>query len=225
LKALVSGAEGSIGSAVAARLTRDGWEIVSVESSHRQSSRSQLVVDFGNDVELGAAIEAVAQDLNAIAICHGYNERGPYDRVSPAQWRKLLDANLTSVYVILYHALPKMPAGSSVGIVSSTAGLDRTPVGGPHYTVSKWGLHGLVRHLAADVGPRNIRINAIVPGFVDNEAGRSFLDGEARDRFLQTIPLRRAATPEEIAAVMAFVLSPDAAYVTGALIPITGGYR
>jgi NAD(P)-dependent dehydrogenase (short-subunit alcohol dehydrogenase family) len=98
-------------------------------------------------------------------------------------------------------------------------------VGGPHYTASKWALNGLVRHLVDELGAKGIRINAVCPGFVDNPMGRAYLTEEDIEQAVQTIPLRRAAHPSEVAAVVRFLLSDEASYVTGAAIPVSGGFQ
>ncbi len=83
----------------------------------------------------------------------------------------------------------------------------------------------MVRHLADDLGPSGIRINSIMPGLVDNPMGRAFLTEAEYLSALKDIPLRRAAEPDEIAKVAMFLLSDAASYVTGANLPVSGGYR
>jgi NAD(P)-dependent dehydrogenase (short-subunit alcohol dehydrogenase family) len=158
-------------------------------------------------------------------LAHGMLEIGPFAKVSPKAWRHLLDINLNSIYAILHAVVPRMAAGGSIVIVSSTAGFDHSPIGGPHYTSSKWGINGLVRHLADDLGPSGIRINSVCPGLVDNPMGRAFLSEQEYLSAFDDIPLRRAATPDEIAKVVMFLLGDGASFITGANIPVSGGYK
>jgi NAD(P)-dependent dehydrogenase (short-subunit alcohol dehydrogenase family) len=137
----------------------------------------------------------------------------------------MLDINLNSIYAILHAALPRMRPGASIVVISSTAAFDHSPIGGPHYTAGKWALNGLVRHLADDLGPGGIRINSVCPGLVDNPMGRAFLTEQQYLAAFEDIPLRRAATPDEIANVVMFLLGEEASFVTGALVPVSGGYR
>jgi 3alpha(or 20beta)-hydroxysteroid dehydrogenase len=136
-----------------------------------------------------------------------------------------MDANVNSVYTILHSVAGKLRTGSSVVLISSTAGLDHSPVGGPHYTASKWALNGLVRHLVDEFGTRGIRINSVCPGFVDNPMGRAYLTAEQIEDAIKVIPMRRAGRPAEIAAVVDFLLGEDASYISGALIPVSGGFQ
>jgi NAD(P)-dependent dehydrogenase (short-subunit alcohol dehydrogenase family) len=218
---LFTGVDGSIGMAIAARLREAGARISAL--SH-VPAEAATTVNFSDDDALVAAVNAV-DELDNVVLSHGLLEQGPWHAVSPKAWRNMLDVNLNSVYTILVTALPKMRRGGSIVVVSSTAALDHSPVGGPHYTTGKWGLNGLVRHLADDLGPDGIRINSIMPGLVDNPMGHAFLEEAEYLAALRAIPLRRAAEPDEIAKVAMFLLSDAASYVTGANVPVSGGYR
>ena len=216
---LFTGVGGSIGMAIERRLRQAGAKISAL--SHVPSGGAN-VVDFSDDDALTRAV-TVLGDLDNIVLSHGLLEPGPWHEVPASKWRKMLDVNLNSIYSVLYAALPNMRRGGSIVIISSTAALDHSPVGGPHYTVSKWGLNGLVRHLAYELGPRGIRINSIMPSLVDNPMGRALLTEAEYLSAIQDIPLRRAAEPDEIAKVTLFLLSDSASYVTGVNLPVSGG--
>lgn len=220
---LFTGVGGSIGSAILERLRRASARVVAL--AHEPADGVELLADFSDDAELRERVAEVEGDLDHIVLAHGLLEPGPWSAVTPSAWRQLLDVNLNSIYGILHAALPKLRRGGSVVVISSTAAFDHSPVGGPHYTASKWALNGLVRHLAHDLGPSGIRINCVCPGLVDNPMGRMLLDDRTYEHALQEIPLRRAATSDEIASVVMFLLSSEASFITGAHIPVSGGYQ
>jgi 2-hydroxycyclohexanecarboxyl-CoA dehydrogenase len=217
---VVTGAGGAIGSAVAARLRADGHRIVTL--GHSQGA--DVVVDFADDAALEEAVAGMGP-LRALALCHGYLEPSPTPELTVDRFRAMIEINLVSVYAIIRTALRALDDGTAIVVVSSTAGFDHSPVGGPHYTVSKWGLNGLVRHLADELGDRAIRINAVNPGLIANPMGHMFLTQEQYDADARALPLRRAGRDEEVASVISFLLSDESSYVTGAHIPVSGGLQ
>jgi NAD(P)-dependent dehydrogenase (short-subunit alcohol dehydrogenase family) len=193
--------------------------------AHEPSADAELVADFSSDSSLEDALSSLSGKFNGIVLSHGILEPGPIDKVSPSQWRRMMDINLNSLYYIIYHCLPRLVDGSSIVTISSTAAFDHSPVGGPHYTSGKWGVNGMVRHLAFDLGKRGIRINAVCPGLVESPMGHALLTDEQYKASLSEIPLGRPADGSEIADVVSFLLSSASSYMTGALIPVSGGYR
>jgi len=220
---LFTGVGGAIGSAILQQLRTAGCMVTSL--GHLPTPETSQVADFTDDDALSASVAGIRGPLQGVVLSHGILEPGPWRDVPPKAWRHLLDINLNSIYAILHAALPKVVEGGSIVVISSTAAFDHSPVGGPHYTASKWALNGLVRHLADDLGPSGIRVNSICPGLVDSPMGRALLSEAGYLAAFDEIPLRRPATPDEIAKVVMFLLSDQSSYVTGALIPVSGGYR
>ena len=217
---IVTGTGGAIGRAAAERLRADGARVVTIG----HSPGADLVVDFRDDAALEEAVRSVGP-LRSLALCHGYLEPTPIAELDVARFRAMIDVNLVSMFTIIRASLPALPDGSAIAVVSSTAAFDHSPVGGAHYTVGKWGLNGLVRHLSDELGKRAIRINSVCPGLIDNPMGRAFLSPEHYDSDARNIPIGRAGTNEEVAATIAFLLSSEASYITGTNIPVSGGYR
>ena len=220
---LLTGIGGSIGNAIHTKLQNAGSVVTTI--SHDPKETGAILADFRDDDAMRAAVDKAPAKLDGLVFAHGFLQRGPAEAVSPSDWRHMLDINLTSIYTLIHAALDRLHERSSIVIISSTAGLDHSPIGGPHYTVSKWGLNGMVRHLCDDLGPRGIRINTICPGLVDNPMGHAFMTKAAYEACFDAIPLRRAATPDEIASAATFLLSDGASFITGANIPVSGGFQ
>lgn len=221
---LLTGGGGSLGSAIATELTENGYDLITLEHLH-SSADTDLKADFADPNMLKHTVASIESRLDGLVAAHGILEMSGLEEVSPERWRHMMAANVDSVYAIIHYAHQKLRDGASIVVISSTAGLDHSPVGGPHYTASKWALNGLVRHLAATLGRRNIRINAVCPGFVNNPMGRLNMTDMDIERAIGEIPLQRAAEPREVATVVNFLMSNKASYITGALIPVSGGYN
>jgi NAD(P)-dependent dehydrogenase (short-subunit alcohol dehydrogenase family) len=149
---------------------------------------------------------------------------GPVTDIEAANWRAELDANLTSVFYCLKHELPAMTNGGAIVNNGSLAAVGGIP-GMAAYTAAKHGVLGLTRAVALESVDRGVRVNALVTGNTDTPLYRS-LSGVAADEPLPPAPnpTRRAAGPDEIAAAVAYLLSDEAAFVTGAALTIDGGY-
>jgi len=144
-------------------------------------------------------------------------------RMKREDWDRVLTVNLTGAFEMTRAVLPAMVRARYGRIVnvSSVVGLMGNP-GQANYCAAKAGLLGFTKSLAKEVASRSITVNAVAPGFIDTEMTQA-LQKEARDRMSGLIPLGRLGTPADVAAGVAFLLSPGAAYITGEVLNISGG--
>lgn len=144
-------------------------------------------------------------------------------RMSEEDFTSVLDTNLTGTFRVVKHAAKGMlrQRKGRIVLISSVVGLLGS-AGQANYAASKAGLVGFARSLARELGSRNITVNVVAPGFVDTDM-TAVLDDERRKEILAGVPLGRYAAPSEIASAVRFLSSDDAAYITGAVVPVDGG--
>ena len=150
------------------------------------------------------------------------------DRLDLAVWTRTIETNLTGAFITCKHGLRALLQSDcpnrSVIITVSPTGIRGNAPGEDAYSVSKAGVIGLMRVLAADYAPEGIRVNGVMPGFTDTRANAYVFEDETLlEEALRLIPLRRVGTPEDIAAMMAWVASDEARYATGAIFTVDGG--
>ncbi len=150
------------------------------------------------------------------------------DDVDEGAWTRSLGINLTAAFLVTKAVVPHMRERQSgrIVMVSSVAGRNMSRLSGPEYTAAKGGLLALMRHLAVELGPYNITVNAVAPGPTLVERVAKKWEGRPADEratLLKSIPLGRLARPEEVVAAILFLASDDAAYITGACLDVNGG--
>jgi NAD(P)-dependent dehydrogenase (short-subunit alcohol dehydrogenase family) len=191
--------------------------------------------DAASASELGAAVEAISAQLDAVDIL--FNNVGmpnPHgiDDITEATWTKSIDVNLKSNFFLTQLVLPlmrKSGRGGSIIFTSSAAGLMGSYTT-PLYSLTKAGLIGLTKSLAAVLAPENIRVNAICPGPVRTPMLAGFMSkpadatDEVAELYSSRVPLGRVAEPHEVAEAVLFLASDRASYVTGVPLPVDGGY-
>lgn len=214
-RALVTGAASGIGAATVERLRRDGWEVVGADRAE---------ADVRDEAAVAALVEA-AQPLDLVVACAGVQLHGrdaPAAELDLDAWRETLDVNLTGAFLTAKHALRALGRGGCLVVVASAAGV--APVARHYhaYTASKAGLVGLVQVLAVDYAGAGIRVNAVLPGFVETPlVARVTADEGWLANVVAGVPLGRPGTAAEVADAIAYLA--DAEFVTGALLRVDGG--
>lgn len=145
--------------------------------------------------------------------------------ITDSEWAAVLRVCLTGAFVVSQACLPAMRAAGFGRIVniSSTAGKTVSTLGGAHYTAAKSGLLGLTRAMAKEAAGWGVTVNAVCPGLIGTEMVYSSIDSEVVRGYAESFPIPRLGTPDEVAAVVDFLVSEDAAYVTGAAVDVNGG--
>ena len=235
--ALVTGASRGIGKHTAILMARLGARVGVAYARDEAAARATLAetggagvvldADLGVDGEaerLVARAEEALGPLDILVANHGIWKRAPIEDMTAAQWDEMLVTNLGSVRALCAEAARRMLARGrgSIVLVASTAGQRGEPFHS-HYAATKGAIIALTKSLAAELGPRGVRVNCVAPGWVMTDMSRGALEGTSGDGIRRAIPLGRPGTPEEIAGPIAFLASDMASYLHGQVLSVNGG--
>ena len=240
--ALVTGASRGIGEAVARLLSRAGASVV--VAAGRDTARAEAVADRIREAGGAAAVvvgdvtdpdvparyvAAAREDFGGLDIL--VNNAGIWEEADIADLpdvdlARTLDTNLVSVFRLCREAVPLLAESRAGRIVnvSSTASLLGEPRHSP-YAASKGGMDALTRSLAVELGPRGITVNSVAPGWTLTEMTEEELETDAGRALVESIPLRKIATPADVAWAVAYLASDGAGHVSGVTLPVEGAYR
>jgi NAD(P)-dependent dehydrogenase (short-subunit alcohol dehydrogenase family) len=243
-RTIITGAGSGMGRAAALRFAQEGAKVGLIDNNERNladvateimtagGEALTLAADVTDEAEVEAAVaEAVARwggldttVANAAIQLFGQDDR--VDRLSADVWRKTIEVNLTGVFLACKHGVRAILAsgGGSVICTASPTSLYGLAPGFDAYSSSKAGVLGLVKVMSNDYARLGVRVNAVIPGFTDTPLVRAVMeDNEEFRRLVSTIPMGRPGRSEEVAAVMVFLASDEASYVTGAAWAVDGG--
>jgi len=235
---LVTGASRGIGAAIADSLGAKGATVIATATSEGGAEKISarfaekgiagkgMVLNVASQESIDALMETVQEEYGAPLVLvnnAGITKDNILMRMKDDEWFDVIDTNLNSIYRLskaCLRGMTKARWGRIINISSVVGAMGNA--GQTNYCATKAGVGGFTRSLAKELGPRNITVNAVSPGFIDTDMTKELPDAN-REAILSQVPLKRLGEPEEIAAVVDFLASDSGAYITGENIHVNGG--
>lgn len=235
---IVTGGSGELGAAICRTLVADGHRVV-VNYNSSVTAAESLATSLANEnVELVQAnladrsapakiLSAAVERWEAPTVLvnnAGFMTRSSVENMSDEMWDELIDVNLSSAFRMTRAVIPGMVAAGTGRIVNiSSQAAQRGSVGRAHYAAAKAGLVGFTFSLARELGPSGITANVVSPGRIESKMVSQDADKAQQSRWLAETPLARLGTPEELASSVAYLVSTEASYISGAVLQVGGG--
>lgn len=240
--AIITGAARGIGEAIALKFAEHGANIVFTYISDSSANKASILEtklkamgikakayqsNAGNFSQCEVFVNDLLKEFGTIDICvnnAGISKDNLLLRMSPEQWNEVIQVNLNSVFYMTKQVIKPMMKARNGSIINMSSIVGETGnAGQSSYAASKAGIIGFTKSVAKELGSRNIRCNAIAPGFVETDMTSYLKEGEAANKYKAGIPLGRFASAEEIANTALFLASDWGSYITGQVISVCGG--
>lgn len=240
-RALVTGGTGAIGSRICTTLAGAGAQVIAVcQPSDLANAQALLegwqqaglkislaafdAADFADCERSLQALEAAHGGIDILVNCAGITRDAPLRRMTAAQWQQVQRVNLDSVFNVTRQLIEGMSARGWGRVVNiSSVNGQKGQFGQTNYSASKAGVHGFSMALAYEVARKGVTVNTVAPGYVDSPMINA-VPADIRGKILESVPIGRFGTPDDIAGAVTYLCSPQAAYITGAQLSVNGGF-
>ena len=227
---VVTGSSSGIGEALIEHLVAQGARVVALSRSGQSPDGvvARIRCDVGRPDSVAEAYAEISDLFGDDGLAHvvcsaGVVSEHPIEDLEPEEWHRVVDASLTGTYLTLHHAVPLMKARGKASVVAMSSGWARRGYPrGAHYAAAKGGIEALVRSVALELAPHNIRVNAVSPGPVKTKMLDSLPNFDEAQR-AKIIPLGRVGEVEDVVTPTLFLLGDGADHITGQVLQVSGG--